>query len=456
MLHNKINYMKKFILITLLISAVSAFSQNAPIDFEDGGYGANWTWAVFENDDNPPLEIISNPDMTGINTSATVAKFTARQTGQPWAGCESLHGTDIGTYSINSSNSTIKIMVWKTVISDVGIKLVKPDGWSLGEIKVANTVVNEWEELTFDFSSQMQDGYDQIVVFPDFDLNGRTQDNVIYFDNITFSGQGGGGGEEPEMAAPSPTQNQQNVISMFSDVYNDVTVDTWRTDWSEGNYEEVLIEGNPTKKYTSLNFVGIETLGANLIDATSMTHFHIDMWTPDVNDFKVKLVDFGADAAYGGGDDSEHEITFAAPATETWISYDIPLSDFVNLQNRNHLAQLILVKAPLGTIYIDNVFFYNDIVGAESYTTENQYKFHNIQPNPVSNTAQIRFNIPERELVEVSVYDMAGKQILNLTNSIHSSGTHLINWDASYVKPGIYFIKINAGNYSETQKCIIQ
>jgi hypothetical protein len=38
-------------------------------------------------------------------------------------------------------------MVYKTVISDVGIKFVKPDGWSLGEIKVANTVTNEWEEL---------------------------------------------------------------------------------------------------------------------------------------------------------------------------------------------------------------------------------------------------------------------------------------------------------------------
>lgn len=139
--------MKNFILFILLLTSVTVFSQNAPIDFETGGYGADWTWTVFENDDNPAVEIVANPDMYGANTSATVAMFTARQTGQPWAGCESLHGSDIGTYSINASNATIKIMVWKTIISDVGIKLVKPDGWSLGEIKVANTVVNAWEEL---------------------------------------------------------------------------------------------------------------------------------------------------------------------------------------------------------------------------------------------------------------------------------------------------------------------
>ena len=166
------------------------FAQNSPIDFETGGYGATWTWTVFENGDNPSLEIVTNPNTGGINSSATVAKFTALQTGQPWAGCESLHGSDIGTFSLDATNSTVKIMVYKTVISDVGLKFVIPSSGSLGEIKVANTVTNAWEELTFDFSSHIglpeAIGIDQIVVFPDFDLGGRTQDNIIYFDNISF------------------------------------------------------------------------------------------------------------------------------------------------------------------------------------------------------------------------------------------------------------------------------
>ena len=166
------------------------FAQNSPIDFETGGYGATWTWTVFENGDNPSLEIVTNPNTGGINSSATVAKFTALQAGQPWAGCESQHGSDIGTFSLDATNSTVKIMVYKTVISDVGLKFVIPSSGSLGEIKVANTVTNAWEELTFDFSSHIglpeAIGIDQIVVFPDFDLGGRTQDNIIYFDNISF------------------------------------------------------------------------------------------------------------------------------------------------------------------------------------------------------------------------------------------------------------------------------
>ena len=181
--------MRKILLVIMTVSGF-LFAQNSPIDFETDGYGANWTWTVFENGSNPSLEIVTNPNIGGINSSATVAKFTALQTGQPWAGCESQHGSDIGTFSLHANNSTLKIMVYKTVISDVGLKFVIPSSGSLGEIKVSNTVSNEWEELTFDFSSHIglpeAIGIDQIVVFPDFNLGGRTQDNIIYFDNISF------------------------------------------------------------------------------------------------------------------------------------------------------------------------------------------------------------------------------------------------------------------------------
>lgn len=38
--------------------------------------------------------------------------------------------------------------------------------------------------------------------------------------------------QDPTDAPPAPTQDEANVISLFSDAYTDVTVDTWRTSWS--------------------------------------------------------------------------------------------------------------------------------------------------------------------------------------------------------------------------------
>ncbi len=148
--------MKKIITLSLslLVSSIG-FSQNAPINFETGGQGASWTWTTFENGTNPTLEIVNNPSSAAPNTSSKVAKFTALKGGNPWAGCESAKGSDIGTFSLSASNARVKIMVYKTRISDVGIKFVNSTNGSTGEIKVANTKINEWEELTFDFTSKI-------------------------------------------------------------------------------------------------------------------------------------------------------------------------------------------------------------------------------------------------------------------------------------------------------------
>ena len=161
---------------------LSVSAQNVPIDFEPTGHGANWNWKVFENGYNPPLVVVQNPDTNGINTSPNVARFEALQQGQPFVGCESMHGTDIGTFTIDQDNYIIRIMVYKTAISDVGIKLVRWDNWSLGEIKVANTKTHEWEQLEFNFSAHIGLTYDQIVIFPDF--TPRPADRTIYFDNV--------------------------------------------------------------------------------------------------------------------------------------------------------------------------------------------------------------------------------------------------------------------------------
>ncbi|MDG1347954.1 MAG: T9SS type A sorting domain-containing protein [Crocinitomicaceae bacterium] len=217
----------------MLFWAGTVTAQNVPIDFETAGNGASWTWTVFENTTNPPpLEIIENPDQSGINTSCTVAKFTALQTGNPWAGCESQHGADLGAFMLDTNTSTIKIMVWKSVISDVGVKLVTPSSAAMVEIKIPNTLTNQWELLTFDFSSYVgqfpyaTEMVDQIVIFPDFDLGGRTQDNICYFDNVwgldsiavSCSGGTAAVSETERMSLelyPNPAQNNFFIQSEF-------------------------------------------------------------------------------------------------------------------------------------------------------------------------------------------------------------------------------------------------
>jgi hypothetical protein len=197
--------MKKISIIFYLMIPLMIEAQNVPVNFESDGFGADWSWRTFENDNNPPLEIIENPFPDDINRSEKVAKFTARAQGAPFAGCESLHQSDIGSFIIDPENPIITIMVYKSVRSPVGIKLVETSNASLGEIKITNTKINEWEKLEFDFSSRIGITYDQIVIFPDF--RNRTKENIIYFDNVTIGDVNQGESPENITFYPNPTQS---------------------------------------------------------------------------------------------------------------------------------------------------------------------------------------------------------------------------------------------------------
>ncbi len=173
----------------------------------------------------------------------------------------------------------------------------------------------------------------------------------------------------PSAAPPAPTLPAADVIALLSKPYPQVAVDNWGASWSNinagPNLTNVNIGGDPMKKYTSLLYVGIEFAGAKAIDASAMTHLHVDVWSPDATVFKIKLVDFGTDLAYQGtgtAADSQHELTFTpatSPAvlTRQWISFDIPLASFSGLTSRAHLAQLVL-SSSTATVFIDNVYFH--------------------------------------------------------------------------------------------------
>ncbi|SFN43490.1 hypothetical protein [Salegentibacter flavus] len=164
--------------------------------------------------------------------------------------------------------------------------------------------------------------------------------------------------------APTPNKLPESVISLFSDTYTNVPVDTWRTEWSAADLEETDIGGNDIKKYSNLDYVGILTESTQ-IDATNMTHFRTDIFSLDAETFRVKLVDFGPNGVYdGGGDDVEHEVEIEAPAQGEWVTLDIPLEDFTGLTTRAHISQIVYSAAPAGetTVLVDNVFFYDDRV----------------------------------------------------------------------------------------------
>ena len=407
-----------------------------PIDFEPDGYGADWTWTVFENETNPPLEIIANPDPSGVNTSATVAKFTALEAGNPWAGVESEHGVDLGTFEWNEENRIVTIHVWKPVISNVGIKFATETGWAEPELLVSNTVTGEWEELTFDFSNAINppDGngtLGQIIIFPDFAE--RDQDNIIYFDNITFSdGEVTPPSDGPETAAPAPpARNPEDVISVFSEAYANVPDTDFNPNWGQSTIVSIIeIEGNETLKYENFNYQGTDF--ASPLNVTEMETLHLDMWTADATSVNVFLISTGPE-----------ETPFALPITPNqWVSYDIPLTEFAGVD----LGDVIQFKFDGGdgspTIYLDNLYFYRAPTTVSDFSQDD----FSVYPNPVRSGEPVRFS---SQVMQVEIFDIAGKLIQSFVNtsSVETDG----------MNRGVYLMRIQSENGEiQTNKLIVK
>jgi hypothetical protein len=170
--------------------------------------------------------------------------------------------------------------------------------------------------------------------------------------------------------APTPTKNPANVISLFSDAYTDVPVNYYNGYWAPFQTtvsNDFTVNEDAILNYTIFNFVGIEYSNPT-INATAMTHIHLDAFIPGPitpgRQLRVLVVDFGANGVFGGGDDTRHSTTFTANTTtsivsQNWISIDIPFSAMPLLLSRTHLAQLILEGGDGSVMYVDNIYYYN-------------------------------------------------------------------------------------------------
>jgi hypothetical protein len=173
--------------------------------------------------------------------------------------------------------------------------------------------------------------------------------------------------DAPTTPAHTPTLDPVNVISIYSDAYTDVPVLRFSTEWDDAEVVDLQIQGDNVKGYSNLGVGAIEFTEPT-IDASQMTHFHMDIFVPDGPFIKVKLVDYGEDGIYQQAPDSECDRFFAANTTPVfnpgeWVCLDVPLTDYMGcpegngLFKREHLAQLIITGTSVA--FVDNIYFHD-------------------------------------------------------------------------------------------------
>ena len=90
----------------------------------------------------------------------------------------------------------------------------------------------------------------------------------------------------------------------------------------------------------------------------------------------------------------------------------------------------------------------------------NQFKVYDAYPNPFNPVTTLRYQLPEANLVSVTIYDMAGREVKNLIHQQQNQGLHTIQWNGTNnlgntVSAGIYLYQVQSGPYNQINKMIL-
>ncbi len=450
--------MKKFYLIPLFFAGTLAFGQNAPIDFEEGGIGADWTWATFEapeGENNPTFSIVPNVSVDATNPSTTVAKMEIEYaTDAAWgsAGCESAHNADLGAFSFTTENSSVSLMFYQEgFAAPVALKFATPSGAAFPEVVIQNDIADAWVQVTFNISAWIGDPLggqpDQIIFFPSY--GPRETGHTVYFDNVVF-GPAGPDPLDPMTPAPDPTIDEDLVISVYSDFYLNNTVENLNLNAFQGagTVSEIQIEGNNTGKVQGLTFYGADWTN---VDITEYDSVHFDYWARNSTGFNFYVIN--ASNGIPGGAPEEPRYSIAAAGDEAlvqdeWVRVSIPLQHFLDYPTGSFTYTLDAVNQYKfdgnGDVFFDNIFFSKDGTVGLPTLPESAFEAY---PNPSTDFWTITSK--RSELVRVEVYNMLGQEVAAFTPN--SKQVRIV---ASEFKAGLYFVRATTLEGMRTLKLI--
>lgn len=112
------------------------------------------------------------------------------------------------------------------------------------------------------------------------------------------------------------------------------------------------------------------------------------------------------------------------------------LTGFFGNAYRLQLSELVTKSTEL------NVSFDKDLLG-QNY------------PNPVRNTAKIKYTIQNTGKVSLNIFDVYGKEVASLVNKTQAAGSYETEFNLQHLKKGTYFYRLNCKNHTETKKLLV-
>ena len=201
--------------------------------------------------------------------------------------------------------------------------------WDFGD---GNTSTEENPTHTYDADGQ----YTVVLTGTNADGDTKEAEKTVNIDTATLT-----------EAPPTPTQDEADVISIYSHTYTDITGVNLNPNWGQATVtEEIEVDGEKVLRMAGLNWQGIDWAD-NAQDVSGKTTLHVDVWSSAVSDINISLISPGP---------AENPVAITTEAG-VWKSIDIPLSEYAT-PNLEEIFQMKFDAEGSPTIYVGNIYFY--------------------------------------------------------------------------------------------------
>ncbi len=259
-------------------------------------------------------------------------------------------------------------------------------------------------------------------------------------------------------------------LSATDDECNQITID-WNTVTGATNYQVYrdgsFLADDSNPPFTDINIAGAYNYSikaenncglSNDANASGVALINIDITqiNYEINNnggyiFSADAIWYdGAEISYlwdfGDGSDLSNEPT-PVHDYQSNGTFELQLTISYTDENQGNCSDTFLTQI------IVNLTVGNEIGIPSSYNLSHAY------PNPFNPTTTITYALPEESLVRLDVYDALGKKVRTLLHQVQGSGYKSYQWDGknelgSAVSGGLYFVRLNAGNYDHSIKVV--
>ena len=134
----------------------------------------------------------------------------------------------------------------------------------------------------------------------------------------------------------------------------------------------------------------------------------------------------------------------------------IPMSGFIS--DPGIIDTLMFTVMPQHAPFrykVDTLFVNNQLSNAVDNVFPQKFELYPAYPNPFNPIATIRFSVGSMHASTLNVYDTNGRLVTTLIDEVLIPGQHTIQWDASPLTSGVYFLRFESGSFSQSQKLIL-